>query len=155
MIQNSGMLKHLAPSVLLVASIALALRSRGASFLPAYDHVIFDEAHHLEDVASGHFGIRVGEARAKHLLRTLVPNPAAGPVRIVCTSPRAGEAELAVFRVDGRRVRTIASGAWSAGPHELVWDGRDDAGREVAPGVYLVRVTVPGARETRRIVRLR
>ncbi|MEY5060910.1 MAG: hypothetical protein RIS45_831 [Planctomycetota bacterium] len=49
----------------------LALRSRGASFLPAYDHVIFDEAHHLEDVASGHFGIRVSESRAKHLLRTL------------------------------------------------------------------------------------
>jgi len=49
----------------------LALRSRGASFLPAYDHVIFDEAHHLEDVASGHFGIRVSEARAKHMLRTL------------------------------------------------------------------------------------
>ena len=49
----------------------LALRAKGASFLPAYDHVIFDEAHHLEDVASGHFGIRVSEARAKHLLRTL------------------------------------------------------------------------------------
>ncbi len=49
----------------------LALRAKGASFLPAYDHVIFDEAHHLEEVASGHFGIRVSEARAKHLLRTL------------------------------------------------------------------------------------
>ena len=49
----------------------LALRAKGASFLPAYDHVIFDEAHHLEDVASGHFGIRVSEARARHVLRTL------------------------------------------------------------------------------------
>ncbi|MFM1805012.1 MAG: hypothetical protein RL136_1891 [Planctomycetota bacterium] len=49
----------------------LALRTRGASFLPAYDHVIFDEAHHLEDVASGHFGLRVGESRAKHQLRGL------------------------------------------------------------------------------------
>jgi ATP-dependent DNA helicase DinG len=49
----------------------LALRSKGAGFLPAYDHVIFDEAHHLEDVASGHFGLRVGESRARHMLRTL------------------------------------------------------------------------------------
>ena len=49
----------------------LALRSRGGGFLPAYDHVIFDEAHHLEDVASGHFGIRVGESRTRHVLRTL------------------------------------------------------------------------------------
>ncbi|MFM7050794.1 MAG: ATP-dependent DNA helicase [Planctomycetota bacterium] len=49
----------------------LALRQKGAGFLPAYDHVIFDEAHHLEDVASGHFGVRVGESRVKHALRTL------------------------------------------------------------------------------------
>jgi ATP-dependent DNA helicase DinG len=49
----------------------LALRVRGAAFLPAYDHVIFDEAHHLEDVASGHFGLRVSEYRVRHLLRTL------------------------------------------------------------------------------------
>lgn len=49
----------------------LALRSKGAGFLPAYDHVIFDEAHHLEDVASGHFGIRLAENRVRHLLRTL------------------------------------------------------------------------------------
>ena len=49
----------------------LALRAKGAAFLPAYDHVIFDEAHHLEDVASGHFGLRIGEARVRHFLRTL------------------------------------------------------------------------------------
>jgi ATP-dependent DNA helicase DinG len=49
----------------------LALRAKGAAFLPAYDHVIFDEAHHLESVASGHFGIRVSESRAKHVLRAL------------------------------------------------------------------------------------
>ena len=49
----------------------LALRTKGAGFLPAYDHVIFDEAHHLEDVASGHFGIRLSENRVRHMLRTL------------------------------------------------------------------------------------
>ncbi|MFZ9916550.1 MAG: ATP-dependent DNA helicase, partial [Phycisphaerales bacterium] len=49
----------------------LALRQKGAGFLPAYDHVIFDEAHHLEDVASGHFGVRCSESRVRHVLRTL------------------------------------------------------------------------------------
>lgn len=89
------------------------------------------------------------------LLRVVSPNPARGAVRIVCTAPRAGEAELAVFRVDGRRVRTVAQGDWGVGPQEFVWDGRDDAGQEAAPGVYFVRVQTPGASETRRIVRLR
>ncbi|MBX3355997.1 MAG: DEAD/DEAH box helicase [Phycisphaeraceae bacterium] len=49
----------------------LAMRSRGASFLPAYDHVIIDEAHDAEMVASEHFGLRVSEAGVEHLLRTL------------------------------------------------------------------------------------
>lgn len=49
----------------------LAMRSRGASFLPPYQHVIIDEAHEAEMVASEHFGVRVGEAGIEHLLRSL------------------------------------------------------------------------------------
>ncbi len=49
----------------------LALRAQGAGFLPAYDHVIFDEAHTMEDVAAEHFGLSLGEGRVAHLLRLL------------------------------------------------------------------------------------
>ena len=49
----------------------LALRSQDAGFLPDYRHVIFDEAHMLEDVASEHFGMRLSEGRVRHLLRML------------------------------------------------------------------------------------
>lgn len=42
-----------------------------ASFLPPYDHVIIDEAHDAETVASEHFGLRVSEAGVEHLLRSL------------------------------------------------------------------------------------
>ncbi|MBM4112059.1 MAG: helicase, partial [Phycisphaerae bacterium] len=49
----------------------LAMRSRGASFLPPYHHVILDEAHDAEMVASEHFGVRASEAAVEHLLRSL------------------------------------------------------------------------------------
>ncbi len=49
----------------------LALRSRGNAFLPDYDHVIFDEAHRIEDVAAEHFGLSISEARTLHLLKLL------------------------------------------------------------------------------------
>ena len=49
----------------------LALRARGVGFLPAYDHVILDEGHSVEDVASEHFGLSLGEGRVFHLLRSL------------------------------------------------------------------------------------
>ena len=50
----------------------LALRMVDAGFLPKYDHVILDEAHSIEDVASDHFGASISEARVEYLLRSLV-----------------------------------------------------------------------------------
>ncbi len=49
----------------------LAMRQAGNSFLPPYDHVILDEAHTIEDVASDHFGITISEFAVEHLLNSL------------------------------------------------------------------------------------
>lgn len=49
----------------------LALRMAGASYLPNYDAVVFDEAHTLEEVAGEHFGMHVSESSVKYQLRTL------------------------------------------------------------------------------------
>ena len=49
----------------------LALRSRGFGYLPRYDHVILDEAHSVEDVASDHFGVSLSEGKVNHLLSAL------------------------------------------------------------------------------------
>ncbi len=49
----------------------LALRGEGVGFLPEYQHVILDEAHNVEDVASEHFGLNLTEGRVMHLLTTL------------------------------------------------------------------------------------
>lgn len=53
----------------------LAMRATsGRGFLPGYQHVIFDEAHSIEEVASDHFGARLGEGAVSHLLRALWNN---------------------------------------------------------------------------------
>jgi ATP-dependent DNA helicase DinG len=49
----------------------LAMRVQDIGFLPRYDHVILDEAHCVEDVASEHFGRNLAEGRVMHLLTTL------------------------------------------------------------------------------------
>jgi ATP-dependent DNA helicase DinG len=51
----------------------LALRSQeaGVGVLPSYHHVILDEAHNVEEVASEHFGVSLSEGRVNHLLSTL------------------------------------------------------------------------------------
>src|SRR5579864_815555 len=56
---------------LFLADLALRTGPRGAhaSVLPAYDAVVFDEAHQIEDVATDFFGVRISSARLDGLLR--------------------------------------------------------------------------------------
>ncbi len=49
----------------------LAVRRKGASFLPDYDFLILDEAHTVERVAGDHLGVRVSSVQVRHLLNTL------------------------------------------------------------------------------------
>jgi hypothetical protein len=66
----------------------------------------------------------------------LTPNPTRGAQRVVVPAAAAAGARLEIVDVSGRRVRHAATLPRA----EFVWDGRDDAGRPVPAGVYLVRV---------------
>ncbi|MFN0053403.1 MAG: ATP-dependent DNA helicase [Planctomycetales bacterium] len=49
----------------------LALRREGASVLPDYDVVVFDEAHTIEQVAADHMGISISSGQIDYLLAKL------------------------------------------------------------------------------------
>jgi ATP-dependent DNA helicase DinG len=49
----------------------LAIRREGASILPDYDVVVFDEAHTIEAVAAEHLGISVTSGQVEYLLNKL------------------------------------------------------------------------------------
>lgn len=51
----------------------------------------------------------------------------------------AAATEVALFDLQGRRVRTLFLGEVAAGRHESTWDGRDEAGQNVAPGIYFLK----------------
>lgn len=62
---------------------------------------------------------------------------------------------LTVYSVDGRRVRTLASGPLSEGSHFIEWDGRDASGNQVSSGVYLYRLEAGVQVLTRKMVLLK
>ena len=49
-------------------------------------------------------------------------------------------AELAIYNVAGQPVRTFVLGHRSPGKYHIVWDGRDDAGRELSKGMYFYKL---------------
>lgn len=52
--------------------------------------------------------------------------------------------ELTVFDLSGRRIATVSNERIAAGRIELEWDGRNEAGQLVAPGLYLINLRVFG-----------
>ncbi len=85
----------------------------------------------------------------------IYPNPFALSTGIVYRLREGGSVEVAVYDARGRRVRTLERGTRAPGTFTVRWDGRDDAGAEVAAGVYFVQLAGEGpAPLTRRIVRV-
>ena len=55
--------------------------------------------------------------------------------------PMAAEVELTIWNVRGLAVRTLLRRQWiGPGHHEILWNGRNDAGQVVAAGVYFCRM---------------
>ena len=57
----------------------------------------------------------------------------------------ATSAELAIYDVAGWHVRTFVLDHQSPGKHSIIWDGRDDAGRELSDGLYFYRLKTEDA----------
>jgi flagellar hook assembly protein FlgD len=70
------------------------------------------------------------------------PNPFRQATAIRYTLAKREHAKIAVYDVNGRRVRTLVDGVQDPGELTLRWDGRNDEGRDLAPGVYFVRYRV-------------
>lgn len=72
------------------------------------------------------------------------PNPFNPVTRVELSLPAAGAVDVAVYDLAGRRLRTLCQGQRPAGRQSLTWDGRDDGGRGLPSGVYLVRALGAG-----------
>jgi hypothetical protein len=83
------------------------------------------------------------------------PNPARGSTTLEFALPQSGHVRLSVFDAAGRRVQTLHDGEMAAGAHREAFALRDDAGRELAAGLYLVRLETAGRVITRRLAAVR
>jgi hypothetical protein len=85
-------------------------------------------------------------------LMPAMPNPLQASTLLRFSLPVDAAVDLRVFDVQGQQVRVIASGPFGAGEHRLSWNGNDESGRMVAPGVYFLRMQAAGATRTQRVV---
>jgi hypothetical protein len=84
-----------------------------------------------------------------------VPNPFNPSTELRFELPAAGRVQLSIYDIEGRLVRRLVDGVLEAGPHAERWDGRDQAGRDVASGIYFSRLSTNEQVQHRKMMLIR
>jgi flagellar hook assembly protein FlgD len=92
-----------------------------------------------------------GPPRAKVALKAY-PNPFNPRTTVAFSLTRRQMVEISIFDLTGRQVRTLAARLFQAGDHTLEWNGRDDAGRPLGSGSYLVRLRTDFEIRTKKVM---
>ncbi|MDA0744994.1 MAG: right-handed parallel beta-helix repeat-containing protein [bacterium] len=83
------------------------------------------------------------------------PNPFNPDTAIPYQLPEAGEVSLIVYNTLGQQVKVLMNERQEAGYYRAVWDGKDRLGRQVASGIYLVRLEAGTFTQVRKMVLLK
>jgi flagellar hook assembly protein FlgD len=84
------------------------------------------------------------------------PNPVVSRTAFRFQLPQEAEVHFGVYDLAGRLVATLASGAaLRPGAHEIVWNGRNDAGGDVASGIYAYKIVAGNFTETKKLTLVR
>ncbi len=127
-------------------------------FLLDSDGYIERDGWYVDDVLMSIEGPETGvdEFVIRELAISNFPNPFNPRTSVSFQMPSSGTADVRVYDAAGRLVRTLLAGdERDAGRHHVVWDGRDDAGRGVAAGVYFSRIIAGGREASAKMVLLK
>ncbi len=62
---------------------------------------------------------------------------------------------LKIYNITGQAVKTVFEGQLPAGRYEMLWDGKDESGAEVASGIYLYRLKTGQGMVSRKMILLK
>jgi len=92
---------------------------------------------------------------SKFALSQNYPNPFNQTTKIEFALAHSGFVSLTIYDLLGRKVRTLVSENLSSGCKSVLWDGKDDSGKEVASGIYFYRLKIGDFSEAKRLVLLK
>ena len=73
-------------------------------------------------------------------LRQNYPNPFNPSTTIRYEIPEKGKVEVSIFDLNGKLIKNLVNRYQTAGSHQIVWKGENQAGQKVASGFYIYTV---------------
>ncbi|MCF7802041.1 MAG: FG-GAP-like repeat-containing protein, partial [Candidatus Marinimicrobia bacterium] len=89
------------------------------------------------------------------VVEPVYPNPFNPTLHLKYGLPEAGNVNLQIFDIRGHQVAQLLNQQQSAGWYTVAWNGKDDAGRTVATGVYFIRAQAAGLTHLQKVVFLK
>jgi hypothetical protein len=89
------------------------------------------------------------------ILHANYPNPFNPSTTIKFDIPQAGNVQLVIYDLNGRRISTLIDDNLAAGSHQVSWNGLDASGITVSSGVYIYRLQSMGTVLSRKLTLLR
>jgi len=83
------------------------------------------------------------------------PNPFNPRTTIRFQLPKAAATRISIYNMLGQEVKRIVDRQMQPGYHEVLWDGRNEAGMQVGSGVYYYRIEAEEFRDTKKMAMLR
>ena len=125
------------PAVVPTELVALSLRASSVAW------VVIDDT-------SPHYAVDAPPARAAAALTLYpnVPNPFNPRTSIAFDLDRSGPVSLRIYDVRGQLVDVLQDGYLRAGHYVKIWEGLDARGKDVASGIYYLRLDTDGRRRT-------
>jgi hypothetical protein len=87
-----------------------------------------------------------------YVLRQNFPNPFNPTTTIAFELPESQNLTLKIYNVVGEEVKTLISGKFAAGYHEVLWDGTDISNRKLASGIYFYSLKTDKFVQTKKMV---
>ena len=82
------------------------------------------------------------------------PNPFNAMTFFDYTIDKESHVVIKIISIDGKEIRTVVDANKPAGHYRVKWNGKDAAGRDVASGVYLIKMMTGRGFLTKKMIKL-
>jgi len=96
--------------------------------------------------------LKAGELPDEFSISQNQPNPFNPETTIRYRSQKAVHVNLEIYNLLGHKIRTLVNAFQEAGNYEVVWDGKDDTGKNVSNGVYIYKIQAGGFSEMKKML---
>ena len=81
------------------------------------------------------------------------PNPFNPTTTISFSIPQTSQfVKLAIYNLKGQKVTTLIGEVLPVGRHSVAWDGKDENGNRVSPGIYFYKMDTNNYSQTKKMI---